>query len=129
MIVFDVNDLKPMNDNFGHKAGDLLIKCSCNLIMKNFTFSTVYRIGGDEFVVILKGRDFENRAELLTKLRMEMDVPVAEKNEAFEKISLASGMAIYEPQKDADFQSVFGRADEEMYKAKVAMKGGRDNIR
>lgn len=129
VIVFDVNDLKPMNDNFGHKAGDLLIKCSCNLIMKNFTFSTVYRIGGDEFVVILKGRDFENRAELLTKLRMEMDVPVAEKNEAFEKISLASGMAIYEPQKDADFQSVFGRADEEMYKAKVAMKGGPEKVR
>lgn len=129
LIVFDVNDLKQMNDNFGHKAGDLLIKCSCNLIMKNFALSSVFRIGGDEFVVILRNQDFENRVELLTKLRMEMDVPVDEKNEAFEKISLASGLAVYDPQKDKDFQSVFERADGEMYKAKVAMKGGREKVR
>ena len=56
-------------------------------------------------------------------------MPVAEKNAAFERISIASGLAVYEPQKDKDFQSVFERADEEMYRAKVVMKGGREKVR
>lgn len=129
VIVFDVNNLKAINDSFGHKAGDLLIKCACNLISKIFIFSAIYRIGGDEFVAIVTGKDFENKEELLTDLRLEMSMPVAEKNAAFERISIASGLAVYEPQKDKDFQSVFERADEEMYKAKVAMKGGRGLVR
>ena len=129
VIVFDVNNLKFINDNFGHKSGDLLIKCACNLIVKNFTYSSIFRIGGDEFVAILSGKDFGNRIELLTKLRAEMDSPIEEKNEAFDKISIASGLAIYDPEKDENFQSVFERADSEMYKSKIAMKGGRANIR
>ena len=129
VIVFDVNNLKAINDSFGHKAGDLLIKCACNLISKIFIFSAIYRIGGDEFVAIVTGKDFENKEELLTDLRLEMSMPVAEKNEAFERISIASGLAVYEPQKDKDFQSVFERADEEMYRAKVVMKGGREKVR
>lgn len=129
VIVFDVNNLKAINDSFGHKAGDLLIKCACNLISKIFIFSAIYRIGGDEFVAIVTGKDFENKEELLTDLRLEMSMPVAEKNKAFERISIASGLAVYEPQKDKDFQSVFERADEEMYRAKVVMKGGREKVR
>lgn len=129
VIVFDVNNLKLMNDQFGHKAGDLLIKCACNLISKTFILSPVYRIGGDEFVVILRGKDYENRIELLTKLKLEMDVPVPEKNSAFEKVSLAFGISVYDSATDENFQSVFERADNEMYKLKVAMKGGVEQVR
>ena len=99
------------------------------MISKIFIFSAIYRIGGDEFVAIVTGKDFENKEELLTDLRLEMSMPVAEKNEAFERSSIASGLAVYEPQKDKDFQSVFERADEEMYRAKVVMKGGRGLVR
>ncbi|MBB5226019.1 diguanylate cyclase [Treponema ruminis] len=129
VIVFDVNNLKNINDSFGHKAGDLLIKCACNLISKTFIYSTIYRIGGDEFVAIITGKDFENKEELLADLRLEMAMPVAEKNEAFERISIASGLAVYDPKSDEDFQSVFERADGEMYKSKIAMKGGRGLVR
>lgn len=131
VIVFDVNDLKYMNDTFGHKAGDMLIKSACSLITMNFIYSPVFRIGGDEFVVIITGKDFENCTELLTKLRAEMDYqPLdSELTEAFNRVSIAAGLAVYNAEQDADFQSVFERADEEMYKAKVAMKGGVEHIR
>ena len=129
VIVFDVNNLKNTNDKYGHKAGDQLIKSACNLIKTVFSMSKIFRIGGDEFVATLTGRDYENRAELLTKLRSEMDCPLSEKNPAFDKVSLAAGLAVYDSSKDDDFQNVFERADEEMYKTKTSMKGGRENIR
>ena len=128
VIVFDINNLKFVNDNFGHKAGDLLIKNSCNLIRAHFEQSPVFRIGGDEFVVVITGKEFENRVELLTKFRSEMDYLKEKGGEPGEQVSIASGLAVYNPDTDVDFQAVFERADGEMYKAKVAMKG-KENIR
>lgn len=63
VIVFDVNNLKYLNDNFGHNAGDSLIKNSCKLITLHFEDSPVFRIGGDEFVVVITGKELENRVE------------------------------------------------------------------
>ena len=129
VVVFDVNNLKTMNDTYGHKIGDLLIKSACNLITKNFSESPIFRIGGDEFVAVLTGKDYENRTELLTNLRADMDCPVPEKNEGFEKVSIAAGISTYNPKRDTNFQAVFERADEDMYKTKVEMKGGKENVR
>lgn len=129
LIVFDVNYLKFMNDNFGHKAGDVLIKNACNLIIKNFIHSSVFRIGGDEFVAVVKDKDYTNRVELLAELKTECTPLVQDEMPSPDSVSLAAGMAAFDSQKDTDFQSVFERADEEMYKAKIAMKGGRDKIR
>lgn len=129
LIVFDVNYLKFVNDSFGHKAGDILIKNACNLIIKNFIHSSVFRIGGDEFVAVVKDKDYTNRVELLAELKTECTPLVQDEMPSPDSVSLAAGMAAFDSQKDTDFQSVFERADEEMYKAKIAMKGGRDKIR
>ncbi len=129
VIVFDVNNLKEINDKYGHEAGDLLIKNSCDLIKKIFSESEIFRIGGDEFVIVITGLDFENRFELLTKFRTEMDYEFNNKTEVSEKLSIANGLAVYDALKDLDFQAVFDRADEEMYKTKISMKGGREFVR
>ena len=65
IIVFDVNDLKKVNDFYGHDAGDRHILSAKKLICDVFKHSPVYRIGGDEFTVILTGTDYENAIELL----------------------------------------------------------------
>ena len=65
IIVFDVNDLKKVNDFYGHDAGDRHILSAKKLICDVFKHSPVYRIGGDEFTVILTGTDYENGIELL----------------------------------------------------------------
>ncbi|WP_407427766.1 diguanylate cyclase [Treponema sp.] len=129
IIVFDVNNLKYLNDNFGHEEGDELIKNSYNLISSNFSNSPVFRIGGDEFVAVITEKDYENCLELLTKFRTEMEYLQNNKAKPSEQLSIAAGFAAYDSQKDVNFQSVFARADEEMYRAKIAMKGGRENVR
>ena len=61
VVVCDVNDLKTVNDQYGHKEGDDCIKNACAKICGVFSHSPVFRIGGDEFVAILYGEDYLQR--------------------------------------------------------------------
>ena len=117
VTVFDLNGLKAINDTLGHEAGDAYIKEGCMLICHKFDHSPVFRIGGDEFVAILKDRDYENREELEGSFRQMID-----ENQRNGKVVVASGMAVYMPGKDESYNDVFKRADEMMYKRKQELK-------
>ena len=106
-----------MNDQQGHSAGDQYIKDACKIICNIFDHSPVFRIGGDEFVVILKGRDYENRHDLLKQL---YSIQVDNKRDGL--VTLAYGMAEYERDKDLRVQDVFERADNLMYANKKRFK-------
>lgn len=73
VAVFDLNDLKKVNDTLGHEAGDQYVKDSCKFICQRFKYSPVFRIGGDEFVVILEGIDYEDREEILKGFEEDID--------------------------------------------------------
>lgn len=118
LIVCDVNDLKKVNDTSGHKAGDELIKASCKMICEIFTHSPVYRIGGDEFVVVLSGDDYHNREKLLKKLRSRVLKNVNKPEGAV----VATGISDYESIKDKSLSDVFERADARMYENKNFLK-------
>lgn len=122
LVVLDINGLKQVNDHFGHDFGDMLIMDACKLICKVFKRSPVYRIGGDEFVVILEDGDLDNYATLLDQFQSEMDEMnrVARPDNC---ISIARGIALYNSDTDLVFANVFKRADDAMYKNKAAMKG------
>ena len=116
IVMLDVNNLKMINDNLGHDGGDKVIIGSCYTLCKAFSHSPVYRIGGDEFVAIIEGEDYENRQEIFDKLvKKEIDVK-------HEKYDYAVGMATFDPASDKCFKDVFNRADEEMYLNKKASK-------
>ena len=68
VVVMDINNLKKINDNFGHEFGDMLIRDASRLIQKGFKDHTVYRIGGDEFVIIIEQPKQTECEELLAKL-------------------------------------------------------------
>ncbi|MDO4798236.1 MAG: GGDEF domain-containing protein [Coriobacteriales bacterium] len=68
LVVCDVNGLKMINDTLGHKAGDEHIRQACDMVCNVFVHSPVYRVGGDEFVAMLFGRDYENRVALMHAL-------------------------------------------------------------
>ena len=89
IVVCDINELKKINDTEGHKAGDDYIRACCKLICRVFTHSPVFRIGGDEFAVIVRGRDFEKREKLISVLRKQVE----ENIRIGEGPVLASGMA------------------------------------
>ena len=127
IVLCDVNGLKYINDNVGHEMGDKLLLNSCRYICKIFAHSPVFRIGGDEFVVIMRGEDYNNRDMLMASIYENMTsenyIP-----EDVENVSFAAGMAVYDPDIDKDTTDVFKRADAEMYEHKKTIKG-EDNIR
>ncbi|WP_026504308.1 sensor domain-containing diguanylate cyclase [Butyrivibrio sp. NC3005] len=115
IIVFDLNDLKVVNDTLGHQAGDNYIKEGCKVICEYFAHSPVYRIGGDEFVAIAQGHDYNNLENIMDNFRK-----LIIKNKKEGKVIVASGMARYEG--DRSTASVFNRADKKMYINKKQLK-------
>ena len=116
IVVCDVNDLKYVNDRYGHDYGDEYLRKACRIICDVYVHSPVFRVGGDEFVVILEGDDFEHRAELLDKLRTASFANASTE----EGIVIAVGMA--DNKFKEDFQATFRHADEEMYTHKGQLK-------
>ena len=73
IVIFDINNLKMINDELGHEFGDAYIINSCKLLCDVFKHSPVFRIGGDEFLIILRGEDYEARNDLLILLNDRMN--------------------------------------------------------
>ena len=115
LVILDVNDLKTVNDSVGHQAGDQCLRDACRTICDIFKHSPVFRIGGDEFAVIVQGRDYMCIEELLGKM--------CEYNSDARRsggVMIACGMARFED--DECVASVFDRADRVMYENKKALK-------
>ena len=117
IAVCDVNGLKVINDTLGHKAGDEYILSASKMVCDIFQHSPVYRVGGDEFVAVLTGRDYLTRKELLKELH---DRSV--KNIGTKGVVVSGGLADYKPEDDASFHDVFERADVRMYEEKQLLK-------
>lgn len=120
LVLCDINGLKLTNDTLGHKAGDELIRASCRLICNVFTHSPIFRIGGDEFVAFLGSNDYHNKDDLYERLCDQVRDNLNRK----EGPVVASGIAVFEPQKDKKFADVFSRADAMMYEDKSRLKTG-----
>ena len=118
LVVCDTNDLKKINDSQGHVAGDEYIKASAKLLCDILDHSPVFRVGGDEFVVFLRGDDFTNREALMKTLQNQ----VWENQKSKTGPVLASGMAVFTPGKDHLITEIFERADKAMYKNKRDLK-------
>lgn len=117
VIVFDLNDLKLINDTQGHDAGDEYIIEGCKMICDYFKHSPVYRMGGDEFVAVLQGSDYRNSKDILDKFNRHI-----EENMVFGTVVISAGMAEFEPGHDRDMHSVTSRADRQMYRRKEELK-------
>lgn len=122
VVVMDINNLKKINDNFGHEFGDMLIRDSSSIIQRTFKESAIYRIGGDEFVAILKKEDVRRKEELLSIFSDEIRRFNRNNTKYEQKVQIAIGIAVYEPAEDKSFQTVFRRADSIMYENKISLK-------
>ncbi|MBR2529054.1 MAG: diguanylate cyclase [Blautia sp.] len=115
IVMFDVNDLKKVNDTFGHQAGDQYIRDASEIICNIFKHSPVFRVGGDEFVAISQGKDY---AEIEKLIREVADHNA--KASAAGGIVIACGMSKH--QNDECVAVVFERADHNMYENKNVLK-------
>jgi diguanylate cyclase (GGDEF)-like protein len=123
--VFDCDNLKRINDRYGHEKGDVYLKTASRLICHVFQHSPVFRIGGDEFSVILQNADYENREVLVEQFKAGMVEISASAKHEWEEAHIAMGIAVYDSQRDRSVNDVIRRADESMYENKRGRKAGR----
>ncbi|MBR5768783.1 MAG: diguanylate cyclase [Clostridia bacterium] len=121
--VFDVNMLKMINDTKGHDAGDACIYNAYRIICDVFRGSPVYRVGGDEFVAVLEGENYDDREALLASFDERI-----EDNLAKGGVVVSAGVAEYIPGEDSSAKRVFARADMRMYARKDELKRMYANV-
>lgn len=121
IIILDLNNLKEFNDQKGHDAGDRYIVTASKYIHSIFSpWGNIYRIGGDEFCVITKNLSEQQFLELQLTLENKMN---AEKNSNSPSMQISSGFAIFNSATDNTLHDTMKRADEQMYKRKLMLKG------
>ncbi|MBO4217438.1 MAG: diguanylate cyclase [Clostridia bacterium] len=130
VVVFDVNALKSTNDNYGHECGDRIIVDAVTVIRRVFDNDQIYRIGGDEFIVVLNSTSEEELDAKFIKLEKETESFNKNEKRYAMTLSFSHGGAVYVPGKDSDFKEVFKRADQAMYRNKEDYyKNREDSIR
>ncbi len=126
IVMVDLNGLKSVNDTYGHDHGDEYIFGACRQLCVIYSHSSVFRVGGDEFVVLLENTDYNNRQELLKELKESYNKTSSDMSkEPWERYSAAAGMALFDPGIDHCMDDVFKRADALMYEDKQRIKGAR----
>ena len=123
----DLNYIKKINGEYGPENGNISIRKLCYLVCDVFHHSPVFRIGDDEFVIILKNRDYENIHELVDHFNKEIEKIERNKDlEPWERVSAAIGVALFDQTKDFTVDDVIKRANSNMYKRKQEMKAETD---
>ncbi|MCM1160352.1 MAG: GGDEF domain-containing protein [Roseburia sp.] len=120
IICFDVNNLKTVNDNYGHAKGDFLLKTSAQIIDKTFgEVGVTGRMGGDEFIGIVWAKQ-----EKVSRMLKDFERNVREKNKEIKdfSISIAYGYAVVREVEDRNMEQVYQLADKRMYEKKKSMK-------
>ena len=119
LVLFDMNNLKYMNDTFGHLQGDAMIKSLCECLQKaSKNKGSIYRIGGDEFIFICK-----NETEEWVKAMLhDFDELVENQKETEISFSAAYGYSFFVPHGKNDFYEAQNKADSQMYRMKREMK-------
>lgn len=109
VIVFDINGLKTINDTYGHDKGDSAIVTVSTVLKEIFENFNIYRVGGDEFIVIIEEKLDESK-DLINK--------VTDSLKENDIVSVSKGFASFVPYYDMRYKDVFQRADQTMYEDK-----------
>lgn len=124
IVMFDLNNLKQVNDTCGHEAGDYYIIIGSQVIRAIFSkWGRLYRIGGDEFCCVAKNlteSDYRQEREMLERKMKEMHVPGYDL-----AMAAAAGYALFEPDEDKTLRDTMKRADALMYQRKKELKAER----
>jgi diguanylate cyclase (GGDEF)-like protein len=123
LIVIDLDRFKQINDTHGHATGDVVLKEVAYLLRKQLrAFDLAYRLGGEEFLILVPGSDLEHTAELAERLREGVAAdPVADGI----TVTMSLGVAASERDERFNYTAVFAVADAALYRAK---RTGRNRV-
>jgi diguanylate cyclase (GGDEF)-like protein len=118
MLYTDLDNLKQINDTWGHLEGDRALIDIANILKSNHRESDVVaRLGGDEFAVIPFGFEGDNIDIILDRLKKAIELHNSTGNRKY-KLSLSSGVAFYDPKNPCSIDELLGKADKLMYEQK-----------
>jgi len=121
LILIDLDNFKEINDKHGHAAGDQILVSLCELITKNMrVLDSLYRYGGDEFIIMPLKMSIETTRGLAEKIRV-----LIEQEEFIHNIKLTLSIGVAEYKADDTPESWISRADKALYKAKDS---GRNKV-
>lgn len=124
VVCFDLNNLKIVNDTYGHSKGDVLIKSAADVILKTFQkYGFVGRMGGDEFIAVLNtSKEIE-----IEKLMVKFNNNILRRNQEVKDLnmSIAYGYALSCEIKEKNIEKVYQMADDRMYENKKQYKRER----
>jgi two-component system cell cycle response regulator len=128
LLMADLDHFKKINDNFGHHAGDIVLKQFTDRLLKiSRPYDFIGRYGGEEFVVCFPGAGYnkaENIAERMRKGIENLEIKLENNSEPI-RITASFGLACYDIGSEESVDSLINRADEAMYHAK---QHGRNRI-
>jgi diguanylate cyclase (GGDEF)-like protein len=123
VIVGDLDHFKRINDTRGHAVGDAVLKDVAYLLRKQLrAFDLAYRLGGEEFLILVPGSDLDRTVELAARLRAGVATSLVADNLA---VTMSFGVGASARNESFDYASVFAEADAALYKAK---RGGRNRV-
>ncbi|QST02358.1 GGDEF domain-containing protein (plasmid) [Pontibacillus sp. ALD_SL1] len=115
LFYFDLNDFKPVNDRYGHKVGDELLKGFANLLKENVRQEDfVCRLGGDEFCLFVKLQSQDEKHVLMKRLQSSFRSPI---DTSVGKLNVQASIG-YAQLRDNNWEEALAKADEKMYEAK-----------
>lgn len=124
-VVCDLNGLKAVNDNYGHIAGDELIRAAADVLSKSFISAyNVYRIGGDEFIAVFVGKSLERVKAEVAEVRANCSKYTGLNH----PLSIAMGIADVHDDSFLNIFDVVSHADKRMYEDKLEMKNQNPEI-
>ncbi|MFH1990500.1 MAG: GGDEF domain-containing protein [Patescibacteria group bacterium] len=119
--IFDIDNFKKINDTYGHQAGDMILKLFSRIIKERVRgIDIVARWGGEEIIVGLVGADENNAYEIVDDIRKKIEETTVEWEGKTIKFTVSGGVASFTEAED--FDSLFKKSDEALYKAKQTGK-------
>jgi len=125
LILFDLDDFKPINDQFGHTEGDRALIAFSNILKQEFRDSDIFaRIGGDEFVALLNGTGEDEILEVLMRFSKAVDSYNTKAARGYD-IRYSAGYTIKQADDLSSLEEMMDRADNQMYKHKTNRRNNR----
>ena len=118
LVMVDINELKYTNDHFGHEAGDENISLTARAIGRIFVHSKIYRVGGDEFVIIAQGDDLANLSDRLQSMKAITKRRDPKKSDVPTTVSVSYGYSVCRKGDSREYADIFREADSNMYNQK-----------
>ena len=124
MLFIDLDGFKPVNDTYGHQAGDGALKHLVKIVKDTLrSMDVIARFGGEEFLILLPETTVEAAAQTMTRLQRELTKHFfLHENEKL-LITFSAGVALRYPNEDQ--AALVARADKAMYQAK---KSGKNRV-